>query len=67
MHFDPINLWLGFGFGIAGYGAWRYGRQIQSARHMILAVSLMGFSYFTPNVWSTLAVGAVLIILLFWP
>ncbi len=67
MHFDPYNLWLGFVFGMAGLAAWRYGRHVQSARHMILAVCLMGFSYFIPNVWATLAVGGVLTLLLFWP
>jgi len=67
MHFDPYNLWLGFVFGLVGFVAWRHGRNTQSGRHMLLAVVLMVFSYFTPNVWSTLVVGGILTFFLFWP
>jgi len=67
MHFDPYNLWLGFVFGLIGFAAWRYGRHKQSIRHMALAFCLFIFSYFMPNVWSTLAVGGGLTVLLFWP
>lgn len=67
MHFDFYNLWLGIVFGLVGYAAWRYGKQIQSGRHMLLAVTLMGFPYFMPNAWWCLGVGSLLTLFLFWP
>ncbi|HSA58612.1 MAG TPA: hypothetical protein VLJ37_02895 [bacterium] len=67
MSFEPYNLYFGFLFGLVGFAAWRYGRHKQSARHLILAVALFGFSYFMPNVWWTLGVGGTLTLLLFWP
>lgn len=67
MNFDPYNIFLSIMFGFVGFGAWRYGRSMQSARHMVLAIVLMTFSYFTPNLYVTLGVGAALSVLLFWP
>lgn len=67
MDFDFGTLFFGIVFGLIGFVAWRHGRQNQSGRHMILAIILMVFSYFMPNVWVTLLVGGFLTVLLFWP
>lgn len=67
MEFNLYSIIIGFLFGIVGFGAWKYGRQSQSERHMLLAVALMGYSYFISDVWISLLVGAVLTVLLFWP
>ena len=65
IHFAPI--FIGIAFSLVGWGAWRYGRRIQSGRHMILAVALMAYPYFVWNTWWSLATGSVLTGLLFWP
>lgn len=67
MNMDITTLMLGALFGIAGWSAWRYGKQTASARHMILGVVLMAFPYFIPGLWPSLLVGAVLTVFLFWP
>jgi len=67
MTLDPTMIFCGIFFGWAGYGSWRYGRQQQSGRHMILGVALMGYSYFIPHLWMNLTIGGLLIVLLFWP
>ncbi len=67
MDFNLTSLFIGMGFGVIGFSAWRYGRKMQSGRHMLLAVGLMGYAYFVPNPWISLAVGSVLTVLLFWP
>lgn len=67
MSFDPYAITIGVVFGIVGYAAWKYGRRNQSARHMILAIALMGYGYFIPNPWYCLAVGLGLTFFLFWP
>ena len=64
---DPYNIFFGMLFGIIGYGAWRYGRNTQSERHLILAILLMTFSYFVNTLWITLGLGSILTLLLFWP
>lgn len=67
LNFSPYTLFFGFIFGVIGYAAWRYGRSHSSERHLVLAVLLIGFSYFIPNVWLILIVGACLTFLLFYP
>ena len=46
MSLDYTTLILGAVFGIAGWSAWRYGKNNASARHMILGVILMTYTYF---------------------
>lgn len=67
MNFELGNLILGFFFGIIGISAWRYGKQNASARHMLLGVMLIAFTYFIPNFLVSLLVGIGLSIFLFWP
>ncbi len=65
--FDLPSILIGMFFSLVGFGAWRYGRNIQSGRHMILGALLMGFGYFIPNPYTGFGIGALLTILLFWP
>ncbi len=58
---------IGIFFSIIGYAAWRYGRQQQSGRHMLLGVALMGYGYVVPSLWLNAVIGGVLTLLLFWP
>jgi len=67
MNFELGNIILGLLFGVVGVSAWRYGKQIASARHMLLGVALIAYSYFVPNFLVSLLVGLGLSILLFWP
>ncbi len=67
MNWDLGTLFLGLFFGLVGFSAWRYGKQITSARHMFLGFILMAYSYFVPNFWVALLIGAVLSLFLFWP
>ncbi|QQR82006.1 MAG: hypothetical protein IPJ69_05905 [Deltaproteobacteria bacterium] len=61
------SIFIGIMFSIVGLGAWRYGKKIASARHMLLGVGLMVYGYFVPNVWLSLLVGSILTAFLFWP
>lgn len=67
MSFELGNIILGLFFGIVGVSAWRYGKQTASARHMLLGIALIAYSYFVPNFLVSLLVGLGLSILLFWP
>lgn len=67
MSLDLGTILLGLFFGVVGFSAWRYGKQITSARHMILGVILMAYSYFVPNFWVALGLGVFFSIFLFWP
>ncbi len=67
MSFELGNIFLGLFFGVVGVSAWRYGKQTTSARHMLLGIVLIAYSYFVPNFWIALAVGCILSLFLFWP
>ena len=67
MSFDPYNIWLSLMFSLVGFVAWRYGKNSQSGRHMVLGAALMFFGYFVSQTWMMLLVGAILTALLFWP
>lgn len=67
MSFDLSQIYCGIFFGLVGFSAWRYGRQQQSARHMLLAVGLMSYSYFVSNIWLNLGLGGLMTLLLFFP
>ncbi len=67
MTLDLTTIFIGMFFGIIGYGAWRYGKNTQSARHMLLGVALMVFGYIVPSPEYAVLVGGILSILLFWP
>jgi hypothetical protein len=54
-------------FGLVGFAAFRHGKRNGEPRHLFLGIALMAYGYFVTNVWWSLAVGAVLTLLLFFP
>jgi hypothetical protein len=54
-------------FGLVGFGAFRYGKKNGEPRQLFLGIALMAYGYFVTNVWWSLAIGAVLTLLLFFP
>lgn len=54
-------------FGLVGFAAFRYGKKNGEPRHLFLGIALMAYGYFVTNVWVSLAVGAVMTLLLFFP
>jgi hypothetical protein len=54
-------------FGLGGSGAFRYAKNYGEQRQLFLGIALMAYGYFVTNVWWSLAVGAVLTLLLFFP
>lgn len=67
MSLDLPSILIGLFFGMVGFMAWRHGRRVQSARHMLLGAALIGFGYVVPSPWWAAAIGLVLTGLLFWP
>jgi hypothetical protein len=54
-------------FGLVGFAAFRYGKKNGEPRPLFLGIALMAYGYFISNVWVSLAIGAVLTLLLFFP
>jgi hypothetical protein len=54
-------------FGLVGFAAFRYGKKNGEPRPLYLGVALMAYGYFVSNAWVSLAIGAVLTLLLFFP
>lgn len=54
-------------FGLVGFAAFRHGKRNGEPRQLFLGIALMAYGYFVTNVWVSLAVGAVLTLLLFFP
>ncbi len=54
-------------FGLVGFAAFRYGKKNGEPRQLFLGVALMAYGYFISNVWLSLAIGAILSLLLFFP
>jgi len=52
-------------YSCIGWGVWRYGRKQGSAKHMILGVALMGYSYFVSDTIPLYAIGTGLTLLVF--
>jgi len=67
MRFDPGNLFASILFGLIGFAAFRYGKNIASGRHLILGIALMGFPYLVSSLWAMYGTGTALTVLLFWP
>ena len=60
----PYNLLAGVIFGMIGFGAWRFGKQLDRSYPKLLGVVLMVYPYFIRHpilIWIT---GAVLVVLL---
>ena len=54
-------------FSLVGFAAYRYGKKNGEPRPLFLGIALMVYGYFVSNVWVSLAVGAILTLLLFFP
>jgi energy-coupling factor transporter transmembrane protein EcfT len=50
-----------------GFAAFRYGRKNGEPRPLLLGLALMAYGYFVTNAWVSLAIGAALTLLLFYP
>ena len=53
-------------FTMIGVALWIYGKKKRSDKAMFVAVILMFYGYFIPNIWITLSLGALLILLALW-
>jgi len=54
-------------FGIVGFAAFRYGKKNSEPRPLFLGIALMAYGYFVSNAWLSLAIGAILTLLIFFP
>ncbi|HEY3203483.1 MAG TPA: hypothetical protein VGL03_07455 [Thermoanaerobaculia bacterium] len=54
-------------FGLVGFAAFRYGKKNGEPRQLFLGIALMAYGYFVSNPWLSLAIGAALTLLLFFP
>jgi hypothetical protein len=54
-------------FGLVGFAAFRYGKKNGESRPLFLGIALMAYGYFVTNVWVSLAIGALLTLLIFFP
>ena len=64
---SPGNIFVVILFSLVGMAAFRYGKVNSEPRPLVLGVALMVYGYFVSNVWISLAVGAVLTALIFFP
>lgn len=65
--FSVATLLFAVLFGLIGLAAFRYGRKNSEPRQLFLGIALMAYGYFVSNAWISLAIGAVLTLLLFFP
>jgi hypothetical protein len=54
-------------FSLVGFAAFRYGKKNNEPRQLFLGIALMAYGYFVSNAWVSLAIGAALTALLFFP
>ena len=64
LQFQPYNLLAGLVFGMIGWGAYRYGKQLELIYPRVLGVALMVYPYFVSNRWLIWMVGVILLVLL---
>ena len=57
----------GICFSVIGFSAWRYGKRIQSTRHMLVGGALMVYPYVIYDLIAVIVIGLLLTALLFWP
>jgi hypothetical protein len=62
--FEPYNLLAGFIFGTIGWGASRYGKQLELWQPRAIGWALMLYPYFIVNRILVWAIGVVLLVLL---
>jgi hypothetical protein len=64
--FHPLNILGGLIFGTIGWGAWRYGRQLDRWKPVTIGLALMIYPYFMTWVWEMWLVGIGLCGLLYF-
>ena len=65
--FSFATIFVAVIFGLVGFAAFRWGKRNSEPRQLFLGIALMAYGYFITNVWVSLAVGAALTLLLFFP
>jgi hypothetical protein len=64
--FDGYNILAGFIFGTIGWGALRFGRQLERWKPITIGLALMIYPYFVYNKYLLWSIGALLLILLWF-
>jgi integral membrane sensor domain MASE1 len=64
--FEVNNMIVSVVFGIIGFGAFRYGKGMEYWKPLAIGIVLMMYPLFTPNWIWTLAVGLILVVLLWF-
>jgi hypothetical protein len=64
--FNPLSILGGLIFGTIGWGAWRYGRQLDRWKPIAIGLALMIYPYFMTWVWELWLVGIALCGLLYF-
>jgi hypothetical protein len=64
---SPATIFWAIVFGLIGFAAFRYGKKNGEPRQLFLGIALMAYGYFVSDPWISLAIGAVLTLLLFFP
>ena len=70
LNLGGFSLWtilIAVPFGIVGFAAFRYGKKNSEPRPLFLGIALMAYGYFVSNAWLSLAIGAILTLLIFFP
>jgi len=65
--FSLATILLALFFSLVGFAAFRYGKKNNEPRPLFLGIALMAYGYFVSNAWVSLAVGALLTLLIFFP
>ena len=63
---DPYNLLAGFVFGTLGWGAYRYGKQLELWKPKAIGGLLMVYPYFITNNYALWGTGVGLLVLLWF-
>ncbi len=66
LNFNPYNLLAGLIFGMLGWGAFRYGKQLDRWKPRVIGLALMFYPYFVSNAWLLWAVGVGLLVVLWF-
>lgn len=64
--FDGYNILAGFIFGTIGWGAFRFGRQLERTKPIIIGLALMIYPYFVYNKYLLWGIGTSLLVLLWF-
>jgi len=65
-NFSPYNLLGGLVFGTIGWGAWRYGKQLDLWKPIVIGLIMMIYPAFCAATWETWLVGIGLCVLLWY-